>query len=321
LTSAVAATIAIGILAGCSASNGGPATLPSSITMNPDHGRSWMAPAAKKSKELLYISDTGTDDVYVYSYPNLAAVGTLTGFSDPNGMCVDKSGDVFVVNYGASDIVEYAHGGLTPIATLNDPGYSPEGCSIDPTTGNLAVTNWTTTSSGSGDVVIYKGATGSQQTYYGDPAMFYMAFCSFDDKGNLFVDGYGPGPSYGDALAELPSGGASFKNIELQLPPNSSMLGVQWDGSHVAIGDWDGGKYADVIYQFAIAHKKAKLAGSTSLTGSEYIRQFWIAGTNVIGPDIDMKDVGIWNYPAGGAPIATLTGFSSPVGSVVSRAK
>jgi hypothetical protein len=145
-----------------------------------------------------------------------------------------------------------------------------------------------------------------------------MVYCGYDDKGNLFVDGYAPGPSYGYAFAELPSGGTSFKNIKLDLPTNSSVLGVQWDGTHVAVGDWDGGKYADVIDQFTIANKKATLAGSTTLTGSEYIHQFWIEGAKIIGPDVDAKDVGIWSYPTGGAPVKTLTGFTTPIGSVVS---
>lgn len=103
-SSALSATVAIGLLASCSGSNGVSSLLPPAAT-NPDHSRSWMAPAAKKSKALLYISDAGTDDVYVYAYPSLAVVGTLTGFSTPAGMCVDKTGDVFVVNYGASDIL------------------------------------------------------------------------------------------------------------------------------------------------------------------------------------------------------------------------
>ena len=38
------------------------------ITAHPDRGRSWMAFDAKKA-DLLYIADTGTNDVYVYSYP------------------------------------------------------------------------------------------------------------------------------------------------------------------------------------------------------------------------------------------------------------
>ncbi|MGB8907824.1 MAG: hypothetical protein WCC84_03655 [Candidatus Cybelea sp.] len=53
-----------------------------------DHRTSWMAPDARR-KDLLYISDE-TGDVYVFSYPRGELKGTLTGFADPQGECVDK---------------------------------------------------------------------------------------------------------------------------------------------------------------------------------------------------------------------------------------
>jgi len=128
---------------------------------HPDSGRSWMAPGAE-TQDLLYISDEGTNDVYVYSWPQLKLVGTLTGFSYPQGECVDTKGDVFVVNGRAqSQVVEFLHGGTKPIATLSD-NYSnhPSGCAVDPTTENLAVTNLETGNKGDGNVIIYKKARG-----------------------------------------------------------------------------------------------------------------------------------------------------------------
>jgi DNA-binding beta-propeller fold protein YncE len=90
----------------------------------------------------------------------------LSDSNNPFGECVDKTGDVFVAefggNAGTAAILEYAHGGTSPIATLSDPGYHPESCSIDPTTGNLAVTN------DDGPLGIYTGAKGDP-AYYADP--------------------------------------------------------------------------------------------------------------------------------------------------------
>jgi hypothetical protein len=133
----------------------------------PDRGRSWMAPDTKK-RDLLYVSDSfpyGSNDVYVYSYPKGKLKGTLTGFNEPSGQCVDKAGDVFIANFGASQILEYAHGGTSPIKTLSDPDYYPLGCSVDPTTGNLAVTNRLSTSFTAGDVAIYADASGTPTSY------------------------------------------------------------------------------------------------------------------------------------------------------------
>ena len=49
-----------------------------------DHRTSWMALGANKD-DLLYVSDQGSRDVYIFSYPQGALVGTLTGFVNPRG--------------------------------------------------------------------------------------------------------------------------------------------------------------------------------------------------------------------------------------------
>lgn len=49
----------------------------------------------------------------------------MTGFVRPQGECVDNAGDVFTADNGASNIADYAHGGTSPIAVLNDPRYVP----------------------------------------------------------------------------------------------------------------------------------------------------------------------------------------------------
>ena len=105
-----------------------------------------MAPPAsqKIATALLYVSDAETSSVYVFELPNGNLVQTLTGFDRPSGECVDKTGNVFIVDSNQSVVREYAHGGKTPIKLLNDAGYAPTDCSIDPVTGNLAVTNYRT---------------------------------------------------------------------------------------------------------------------------------------------------------------------------------
>jgi hypothetical protein len=39
----------------------------------------------------------------------------------------------------SNEILEYAHGGTTPTATLADPTGTPSACSVDESTGSLAV--------------------------------------------------------------------------------------------------------------------------------------------------------------------------------------
>jgi hypothetical protein len=271
-----------------------------------------MAPDAK-NQDLLYISDIGTYDVYVYSYPKGKLKGRLTGFGGPEGECVDQRGDVFIANFSSSSVLEYRHAGKSPIATLDDPGYYPVGCSVDPTTGDLAVTNYVTTvGGGQGNVVVYRDAKGSPEAY-ADPLISKMAFCGYDNAGNLFVDGVTSGSGF--AFAELSSGGRSLKNISL----NRSIGvpgGIQWDGTYVSVGD----RETNMIYQFAISGTKGKEAGSTSLTGASEVNQFWIDSAQVIGSDPGAANVKFWNYPSGGSPTKAIAGFSQPVGATVSAA-
>jgi hypothetical protein len=280
---------------------------------HPDRGRSWMAPDAK-TNDLLYISSFLNGDVYVYSYPHDRLKGMLTGFSSPAGECVDKSGDVFITS--KSGILEYAHGGTKPIATLNDAGLA-QGCSVDPKTGNLAVTNYSTTSSKRGNVAIYKDAKGSP-TYRTDSNIYHEEFCGYDNAGNLFVDGQDIS-SGGLRLSEIPSGKTFFKNITLN-QTFTGAGGVQWDGKHLAIGNNTEG--AGTIYQFAINGEKGTKVGSTPLNGSGGAEQFWIEQANVIVPEPFTNDVGIWAYPAGGSAKKTITGgFDFPEGATVSKVK
>ena len=112
------------------------------LAVHTNRSRSWMAPGAK-GHTLLYVSNYDGNDVFVYTYPGGKLVGTLTGFYGPDGVCADKKGDVWIVNdyetNSGENIVEYKHGGTTPIATVYDPAYVPTNCSVNPINGDLAV--------------------------------------------------------------------------------------------------------------------------------------------------------------------------------------
>jgi hypothetical protein len=281
--------------------------------LHPDRRPSWMVRPAN-SKFLLYISDIGTGDVDIFSYPNGKQVGALTGFNGNQGECTDSSGDVYVV--AASAVYEFNHGGKTPIKTLTNPGYLTDGCAVDPTTGNLAVTSFCAGTpasgcTGEGVLSIYTDAVGTP-TQYMDPKISFYAFCGYDATGNLWLDGYNEVSSQMvSQFAELPAAKSTFKNITLQNPlvyPG----GVQWDGTYVAVGD----QTQQVIYQ--TKGTKGKIDGSTPLLDSAKVAQFWIQGKNVIAPDVNDANVKFYKYPAGGYPTKTISGLDEPVGAVVS---
>ncbi|MGB7048219.1 MAG: hypothetical protein WBD57_07850 [Candidatus Cybelea sp.] len=292
-------------------------------TAPPPARTSWMAPA-KKALDLLYVSDPTTGLVYAFSYPGGQLQGTISGIIGPVGLCSDKSGDVFVSNFGASDILEYAHGGTSPISTLVDSGYFPEGCSVDPNSGDLAVTNYCQGSGnqciGSGNIAVYQNASGSPAYYSGPIRDLY--YCSYDDRGNLFVDGQSD-PVGVPELGELKRGASSYETItvdrHLYWPG-----GIQWDGKYVALGDSEaGGKSTSSVHLVRIAGRKGTVVQTMRLAGSGAIEEFTIFGSKLIGPDAkipaDSSDVRIWNYPTGGQPTKVITDdFLSPAGTTIS---
>ena len=242
---------------------------------HPDHGRSWMTPAAATG-DLLYISNFNSETVLAYSYPQDKLVGKLTGFKGPEGLCADKNGDVWIVNHTSADVVEYKHGGTKPIATLHDRGTSPISCSVDPSTGDLAVTDFEPP-----DVSIYAHAKGSPKLY-ALPNAEWSYFCGYDDKANLFVDGW-TGATLGFLFAELPKGKTSFTTIPLTGAIIYFPGDVQWDGKYVAVGDEEyqhtaSGYYESAIYQTTGAG--GKIVHKTVLTGS---------GDVVVGFSIEVR--------------------------------
>jgi len=280
----------------------------------PAPGRSWMAPNAK-TKDLLYVSDFDNSDVLVFTYPGGKPVGTLTGITDAQGECTSgtSEGSWWVVASGANEILDYAHGGTSPISTLSETAGEPAGCAVDPTTGNLAATILS-----NGDVVIFPGAKGPG-TVIATP-LLEAFYDGYDDKGNLFVDGLNGSNAF--ALVELPKGSSSFETITLNQSiefPGS----IQWHGKYLAVGDEE----TSNIYQFAISGTNGTLEGTTHLEdgGSG---AFYILKRNVTA--VGNNGVGIWKYPAGGMPIKSITcsiqprplvpAFCSPIGIVVSVA-
>ncbi len=288
------------VFAGCggSPSENVPAVpMARSAVVRPETARTWMTPQATRM-DLLYVSDVRKQTVDVYSYPMGGLVGKLTGFGRPKGECADRTGNVWIADAGGFDVIEYPHGASKPIVALDTPG-SPTGCSVDPLTGNLAVTGGT-----NGIVLsVYrrtKGGGWRSPVKYSTSNVRAAYFCGYDDQGNLFIDGEGDG---GFQFAELRRGGAALKPVTL----NQSIAvpaQVQWDGHNVAVGD--SGISPSVIYQFSISGSAGTEVGSTTLGGTKSVRQFWIAGSTVVGPDVSGRDVGLFNYPAGGSPSSTI---------------
>jgi len=324
-------TLAMGaaaaLLAGCGGSPpplGEPGTMlqSRSATKDADRSGSWMLPEAK-SEDLLYVSNVTQSEVYVLSYPMGKLVGTLTGFHTPVGECVDAAGDVWIANaFSPPEVIEYAHGSKTPTATLSDAGGEPVGCAVDPTTGNLGVTN------ANGGLAVYQNAQGSP-TMYMDPDISTYYYCAYDYAGNLFADGY---PGVG-IIVELPRGGSALETITLS-KSDAVPISIQWDGSDLAIVDERGAPFGAIpVEHVQVSGSEGTVVATTLLKSPGDRRptsdapQYWISHNRIVGPDRDRHGghaltILLWSYSRGGAPInAIYKGHTDGLeGTVVSLA-
>ena len=293
---ALAFSLSAVMLAGCGGVQNGMVT-PVSSAQAKAHRGSWMLPEAK-GEDLVYISSF-VDNVYVFSYPKLKQVGDLKG-AGGFGLCSDKNGNVFVPSYyEGGKITEYAHGGSSPIATLPDSGDGyPFACSVDPTTGNLAVTNQFGSGSCGDSVAVYENAQGTPTTYCAAPIIGYIWFCGYDNAGNLFVDGNEGNDEGPFVLAELPSRGNGLTPISVSQKFNEPGQ-VQWNGSNITVED----DLYTKIYAFQISGSSAQVIQTTTLKGVKKARQSWIQGGKVLvpfGTSSGITKLGVWKYPSGG---------------------
>jgi hypothetical protein len=281
--------IATFALAGCAGSqSGSPGTLPQnrSNAARGERGGSWISSNAT-TQDLLYVSNDYSNDVDVYALPSGSLVGTLTGFKSPKSLCVDKSGDVFIPDSRAADIVEYAHGGSQPIKTLEDTE-SPSGCSVDPTTGNLAVSN------ASDFVSVYKNASGAPVNYATPwPALF----AAYDDSGDVFVSGY---DDEGIQVAQLRRKWKAVGIVWLDKSPGRqfNVAGMQWYGKDLVIAHTGPYQYGCCgrVHRYTIKGTSGTHAGSY-LTATD-LADFFIYGSTIVTTNGDSEIV-FYNYPIG----------------------
>lgn len=265
-------------------------------------------PAALKDaarQNLLYVSDDTAGTVYIYSFPWAKLEGKITNLAGPSSICADDAGHVWILESQTSKIVEYDHGGTKPIATLQDPGYWPNDCAVDPVSGDLAVANvFMANAPGSspGNLVVYKKAKGKPHAFT-TAAMDNEMYVTYDSHGNLFVDGFAAYNNF--ALAELTAGSKSLTPITIdQSISSGDTADVKWDGKYLAIGD----SSVNALYRISVKGTHGKRVGTSILDGvtSGYLAHICFPrfmrktgeAARVVVPN--NTAVGYWAYPAGG---------------------
>jgi hypothetical protein len=145
-----------------------------------------------------------------------------------------------------------------------------------------------------GNIAIYKKSKGKPKLY-SDPTIANYLSCSYDNTGNLLLDGSNASKPF--FFAELRQGSSTFTNFTLNEPDSNPGV-VQWDGRYVAVGAYG----AQAIYRVAVSGSQATVVGTVTLHGDKpesYL--FWLQGDSLLTASEPHKSrVGLWSYPAGG---------------------
>ncbi len=310
-----------------------PSAAVRNVAARPNHRKSWISPDAKLAPRLLFISDYGASDVDIFTLPNLVLKGQITGLSFPEGECSDSSGNIWIANTGALQILEYSRTG-TLLKTLSDSYGYPASCAFD-NHGNLAVANIENTTAGAGNIVVYANATGSG-TVYTNSAFFEYFFVGYDPSGNLFFDGTNSSRT-SSYLAELPAGSSNTVLLSLNGGTLSLAGFVQWyrAGNYLALGDQTCNANFSCVYWVTVNGSAATITGTTRLADFEDYEvcdlvQGVIAANGeryLAGMDYEANcgftptsTANRWPWDAGGVPTNynNTASFVEPIGSAVS---
>ena len=163
----------------------------------------------------IIVSDASDNVVDIFNAAR-KQTAQLTGFSQPQGLALDKAGNLYVADTGNSRIQVYAAGFKGTPTTINDPGEAPASVAID-SKGNLGVANIVTTSNGPGSVSFFN-KSGSLLTTLSNANFAKVIFDAFDGKGNLYIDGTNASGAF---VAGEVVGGVSAKAITILATGNS----------------------------------------------------------------------------------------------------
>jgi hypothetical protein len=271
---------------------------------------SWSPGAIAKrttSGALIYASAANGHGIYAFSYPDgklVRKIKSPAGTIALQGLCTDtKTGNVFVTSLSkpvgsgsaAGYVYVYARNSPKIIKALSLSRERPFGCSVDPTSGTLAV-------SGTGSLETFTRGSYDVTQYYSYTIQNYY-YCAYDNKGNLFVNGQGAGTQM--YLAEVEAGSKDLQQITLNKYVSVSGMGqLQWDGTYVALENVTAG----AIYRLSVSGSNAKVVQTVRLDGFNGWDLSAIDGTSVLVPTgLSGTAIGFWKYPDGGKALKAVS--------------
>jgi sugar lactone lactonase YvrE len=169
--------------------------------------RAWIAPAAKKCTQRLYVSSYKLNyvDIYCTTGHNQAPIGKITdGINGPEGANVDGKGNLYVTNTTANTVTEYAPGSTTSSFSYSSGLGYPAGVAID-RKGDVYVTSLRPAS-----LEVFPQESNSPKLKITD--LPYPIDVALDRSGNAYVTTYSTGYKGGE-IFEFSPGSTGGKNL------------------------------------------------------------------------------------------------------------
>jgi hypothetical protein len=275
--------------------------------------------------ELLFVSDAGNNDVYIFTLPDLKLKHTIKGFNQPWSLCSGFAGNVWVPNLGTKEVLEYDRRGKQVNAVSYAHYGYPTSCAVN-RIGYLAVLGGP--SHGPGNIEeFFALEIPIKLTIQG---FSNYLFDSYDSKGDLFVDGTDDGSNF--KLGVVPANKTKGHLITVTGGTINSPGFVQWyeQGHYLAIADENCHSGSACIYSVKIAGSKGTITGRIDLlnpSGGSNCGLYQAVIDPVTGSDIvgnmqgcsSYASVDRWAYPSGGTPTNSVRNFVLvPVGAAIS---
>lgn len=267
------------------------------------------------------MSDLGRDTVNAYT-PAGKLVAKITGFHQPQGLATDASGNIYVVNTLASNVLVYKNDYKTRISTLNNAGELAIGVGVDLTTGLIGVTNAGTKAGAPGSVEFYAKGTTTPCVTVKNSRWQRVYFGAFDNAGDFYVDGF---DTAARVLVGVVKGGCKATTITTLTTPNTLYFpgGVQVSPTG-ALAVLDQQALAVYTYKPALSGSLGAPVSTTNLSGASDPVSFafnsagnalWEADAAYVNPEPRAIE---FTFPAGKeGPQYPIAGFDQPIGIVV----
>jgi hypothetical protein len=196
--------------------------------------------------------------------------------------------------------------------------YKPYGCAVNlhggDQTGYFASINVPDANDPAGSVTIIGARHGGGQLSLRQfSSIGYICYDQHAELANLWVDGLNDSGTFQMAVF-----GPHRKKFDVVPFPNvlAQPADVWWDGKLLDIADLGGSSGTTIVNQYTIASGRASLHGTVSL--AQQVAQFVTGDSLLVGSVGSQQTVDFWNYPAGGFPAKTITGFTNPFGVAIS---